>query len=156
MEDLDNKWILNASSSSQDCREKDGNNPVTLGLENMRGVSGIWIMMHVVGTAIFRSQKQYFLCTRFVSHNSNIFYYNDTGGCSLQHLDKILRWRPNFSLVIGPSSECEVLYCCATWDAFMNDFLHQGVIGRKYIFFWEESLSLHKQQIAEKVWKVTI
>merc|ERR1719192_1682791 len=38
MEDLDNKWILNASSSSQDCREKDGNNPVTLGLENMRGV----------------------------------------------------------------------------------------------------------------------
>ena len=41
MEDLDNKWILNASSSSQDCREKDGNNPVTLGLENMRGVSAI-------------------------------------------------------------------------------------------------------------------
>ena len=37
MEDLDNKWILNASIS-QDCKEKDGNNPVTLGLENMRGV----------------------------------------------------------------------------------------------------------------------
>ena len=39
MEDLDNKWILNATSINQDCREKDGNNPVTLGLENMRGVS---------------------------------------------------------------------------------------------------------------------
>ena len=39
MEDLDNKWILNATSSNQDCREKDGNNPVTLGLENMRGVN---------------------------------------------------------------------------------------------------------------------
>lgn len=38
MEDLDNKWILNATSINQDCREKDGNNPVTLGLENMRGV----------------------------------------------------------------------------------------------------------------------
>lgn len=38
MEDLDNKWILNATSLNQDCREKDGNNPVTLGLENMRGV----------------------------------------------------------------------------------------------------------------------
>ena len=52
MEDLDNKWILNASSSSQDCREKDGNNPVTLGLENMRGVSAISIIMHVVSDAI--------------------------------------------------------------------------------------------------------
>ena len=38
MENLDNKWILNATSINQDCREKDGNNPVTLGLENMRGV----------------------------------------------------------------------------------------------------------------------
>ena len=38
MENLDNKWVLNATSND-DCKEKDGNNPVTLGLENMRGVS---------------------------------------------------------------------------------------------------------------------
>ena len=38
MENLDNKWVLNASTND-DCKEKDGNNPVTLGLENMRGVS---------------------------------------------------------------------------------------------------------------------
>ena len=38
MEDLDNKWILNATNNNKDCSEKDGNNPVTLGLENMRGV----------------------------------------------------------------------------------------------------------------------
>ena len=37
MENLDNKWVLSASSND-DCKEKDGNNPVTLGLENMRGV----------------------------------------------------------------------------------------------------------------------
>ena len=37
MENLDNKWVLNATSND-DCKEKDGNNPVTLGLENMRGV----------------------------------------------------------------------------------------------------------------------
>ena len=37
MENLDNKWVLNASTND-DCKEKDGNNPVTLGLENMRGV----------------------------------------------------------------------------------------------------------------------
>ena len=37
MENLDNKWVLNATVS-EDCKEKDGNNPVTLGLENMRGV----------------------------------------------------------------------------------------------------------------------
>ena len=42
MEDLDNRWILNESSAdAQDCKAKDGNNPVTLGLENMRGVSKI-------------------------------------------------------------------------------------------------------------------
>ena len=39
MEDLDNKWILSSSADTQDCKAKDGNNPVTLGLENMRGVS---------------------------------------------------------------------------------------------------------------------
>ena len=73
MEDLDNKWILNASSSSQDCREKDGNNPVTLGLENMRGVSAISIIMHVVSDAIFSNQKpKQYLCTRFISHNSRV------------------------------------------------------------------------------------
>ena len=39
MEDLDNKWILSTTTDTQDCKAKDGNNPVTLGLENMRGVS---------------------------------------------------------------------------------------------------------------------
>ena len=38
MEELDNKWILQ-QKQSLDCKDKDGNNPVTLGLENMRGVS---------------------------------------------------------------------------------------------------------------------
>eukprot|EP00090_Calanus_glacialis_P018797 TRINITY_DN29121_c0_g1_i1.p1 TRINITY_DN29121_c0_g1~~TRINITY_DN29121_c0_g1_i1.p1 ORF type:complete len:1142 (-),score=246.94 TRINITY_DN29121_c0_g1_i1:120-3545(-) len=38
MEDLDNKWILSSTTDTQDCKAKDGNNPVTLGLENMRGV----------------------------------------------------------------------------------------------------------------------
>ena len=47
MEDLDNKWILNATSINQDCREKDGNNPVTLGLENMRGVSSLILRGYV-------------------------------------------------------------------------------------------------------------
>ena len=55
MEDLDNKWILNATSINQDCREKDGNNPVTLGLENMRGVS--LQRLHKLGCAV---------CTLFV------------------------------------------------------------------------------------------
>ena len=38
MEELDNKWILQ-QKQSLDCKDMDGNNPVTLGLENMRGVS---------------------------------------------------------------------------------------------------------------------
>ena len=51
MENLDNKWILNATSINQDCREKDGNNPVTLGLENMRGVGRIKPIALFVPTA---------------------------------------------------------------------------------------------------------
>ena len=29
---------LPSGKTNQDCKDKDGNNPVTLGLENMRGV----------------------------------------------------------------------------------------------------------------------
>ena len=37
-----NIFIL-SGKTNQDCKDKDGNNPVTLGLENMRGVSTIVI-----------------------------------------------------------------------------------------------------------------
>merc|ERR1719192_2034465 len=47
MEDLDNKWIL-SGKTNQDCKDKDGNNPVTLGLENMRGVF-ILVGLGIVG-----------------------------------------------------------------------------------------------------------
>ena len=51
MENLDNKWVLSASSND-DCKEKDGNNPVTLGLENMRGVRLV-IALHCWGGSQF-------------------------------------------------------------------------------------------------------
>ena len=58
MENLDNKWILNATSINQDCREKDGNNPVTLGLENMRGVGQmkpfVLLFLQLQSLSIFR------------------------------------------------------------------------------------------------------
>lgn len=47
MEELDNKWIL-SGKTNQDCKDKDGNNPVTLGLENMRGVF-ILVGLGIVG-----------------------------------------------------------------------------------------------------------
>ena len=33
-----------SGKTNQDCKDKDGNNPVTLGLENMRGVNVILII----------------------------------------------------------------------------------------------------------------
>ena len=52
MENLDNKWVLSASSND-DCKEKDGNNPVTLGLENMRGVRHvITLLNHYISPVI--------------------------------------------------------------------------------------------------------
>ena len=58
MEDLDNKWILNASIS-QECKEKDGNNPVTLGLENMRGVriQSLTLKQPYVYCCVFENRK---------------------------------------------------------------------------------------------------
>ena len=36
-----------SGKTNQDCKDKDGNNPVTLGLENMRGVSTIVITINL-------------------------------------------------------------------------------------------------------------
>ena len=41
-----NIFIL-SGKTNQDCKDKDGNNPVTLGLENMRGVSTIVITINL-------------------------------------------------------------------------------------------------------------
>ena len=66
MEDLDNKWILNASSSSQDCREKDGNNPVTLGLENMRGVRIYIKSMLFISFEFYFGTRKFKLVTEWI------------------------------------------------------------------------------------------
>ena len=41
-----------SGKTNQDCKDKDGNNPVTLGLENMRGVINIVLIININITII--------------------------------------------------------------------------------------------------------